>query len=104
MTSGKKMPGWTLYQPDSGSEGGDFAAKLSTDATVLYHSQSATYEVYYSAGTEFGDEIDLAAIGFTSTGYVNGDDIDDIDTKPTVAGNCEQRCWHLRAHSLGGCG
>ena len=81
----KDATGWTLYQPDSGSEGGDFAAKLSTDATVLYHSQSATYEVYYSAGTEFGDEIDLAAIGFTSTGYVNGDDIDDIDTKPTVS-------------------
>ena len=27
----------------------------------------------------------LSAIGFTSTGYVNGDDVDDIDTKPTVA-------------------
>ena len=81
----KDTAGWTLYQTDSGSEGGDFAAKLTTDATVLYHSQSATYEVYYSAGTEFGDEIDLAAIGFTSTGYVNGDDVDDIDTKPTVS-------------------
>ena len=81
----KDSAGWTLYQTDSGSEGADFAAKLTTDATVLYHSQSATYEVYYSAGTEFGDEINLAAIGFTSTGYVNGDDIDDIDTKPTVS-------------------
>ncbi|MCS5608631.1 MAG: MBG domain-containing protein, partial [Alphaproteobacteria bacterium] len=27
----------------------------------------------------------VAAIGFTSTGYVNEDDVDDIDTKPTVA-------------------
>ena len=26
---------------------------------MLYHSESETYEVYYTAGTEFGDEIDL---------------------------------------------
>ena len=26
----------------------------------------------------------VPAIGFTSTGYVNGDDLDDIDTKPSV--------------------
>ena len=53
----KDAAGWTLYQPDSGSEGGDFVARLTSNATVLYDSQSATYEVYYSTGTEFGDEI-----------------------------------------------
>ena len=29
----KDAGGWTLYQPDSGSEGGDFAAKLSANVT-----------------------------------------------------------------------
>ena len=102
----KDTAGWTLYQTDSGSEGGDFVAKLTANATVLYDSQSATYEVYYSAGSEFGDEIDLVAGSFTSTGYVNGDDVDDIDTKPTVttAATASSDVGAYATHSLRGCG
>ena len=37
-------------------------ANDGSDLDVLYHSQSETYEVYYTAGNEFGDEIDLVTL------------------------------------------
>ncbi|MAE31554.1 MAG: hypothetical protein CMO43_08215, partial [Verrucomicrobiales bacterium] len=35
-----------------------------------------------NAAKIYGDAV--PAVGFTSTGYVNGDDVDDVDTKPVV--------------------
>ncbi|RTZ62940.1 MAG: hypothetical protein DSZ35_12200, partial [Verrucomicrobia bacterium] len=83
------------------------AATIGADAT----SGVGDYDITLSAGTDNNYEITtangkltvgkavvavtaadvakiygaaVAAVSFTSTGYVNGDDVDDIDTKPTV--------------------
>ena len=83
------------------------AATIGADAT----SGVGDYDITLSAGTDNNYEITttngkltvgkavvavtaadatkiygaaVAAVSFTSTGYVNGDDVDDIDTKTTV--------------------
>jgi hypothetical protein len=58
--------GWTLYQPDSGSEGGDFAAKLSanvtgdkTPGTLLFTSDPITLSEGYKTYQVDGINVEL---------------------------------------------
>ena len=50
--------------------------KLSVTRAVVTVTANDDTKIYGTA---------VPPLGFTSTGYVNGDDLDDIDTKPTVA-------------------
>ena len=62
----KDAAGWTLYQPDSGSEGGDFAAKLSanvtgdkTPGTLLFTSDPITLSEGYKTYQVGGINVEL---------------------------------------------
>ena len=62
----KDAAGWTLYQPDSGSEGGDFAAKLSanvtgdkTPGTLLFTSDPITLSEGYKTYQVDGINVEL---------------------------------------------
>ena len=70
-------------------------ANDGSDLDVLYHSQSETYEVYYTAGTEFGDEIDLVTLNRPDDGLAEfsfeayGDAVEGVTAVDAVAATYE---------------